>query len=766
MVVLIRRMLMPLIRKYFRLFLSMIVVSCLGIALMAGLGGAFYALEDGFSDYLDMYGYANVCITTSPSPKQLCEELGSLEGVLQADGRMAADFPLKAGGYQLTARVFSFSPDSEQRFYVREETEASGTLPELYVEADFAQANGIASGDELELKLANTYQKFQVQKIVSTPEAISTVQNAYFWGNNSDFGYVYLPEEYVQMVFGSDQFVCQFLLKVDAEHDETTVLEDAKQILQQYQILDCFASEDSPVRQRIETNLEPLQALSLLLPPLFFAVMLLVMLLFLLQIIQQSRKEIGILRTFGFSSGQISGLFHALCFCVTIPAIGLGIGCSQILMQFAANLYAQSFWLPPITAHLQLRDCLIAAGCTALTGQLAAAIGCRQLSKIRPVEVLQGTRSSSVSTAQLNRLPKRLSPLLKFSAAVMLRNGRRFILSSVCIAASMMLIVSAISFDRSKNYILEELFEKRISYDCQIYLEEAPDEIWMQKIGAVPGVSECERLDYLSTDLKFNGMTEEIVIHAPETDTRLIRVFDKSDALMDIPEDGILLEGHLAKKLGITVGDNVYVNGRRLTVQGLSNQSVSRVQYVSQQTIGRLGAGGCSVLVASNNEDALRSYLEDMDGCQAVFTRVVRQDRIRSFQSYSIGVYIIIAFALAMSLMIVQNRMKSSLMEQQHRLATMRVLGVHNKEISVSWLLQSILQYVIAAIAGLPAGAVAAQVILHEMSTSKREYPFANRAEEYLFASGILLLFILLGHFLSMRQLKRWNLAEAGRTME
>ena len=50
MVVMIRRMLVPLIRKYFRLFLSMIVVSCLGIALMAGLSGAFYALENGFSD--------------------------------------------------------------------------------------------------------------------------------------------------------------------------------------------------------------------------------------------------------------------------------------------------------------------------------------------------------------------------------------------------------------------------------------------------------------------------------------------------------------------------------------------------------------------------------------------------------------------------------------------------------------------------------------------------------------------------------------------
>ena len=105
-------------------------------------------------------------------------------------------------------------------------------------------------------------------------------------------------------------------------------------------------------------------------------------------------------------------------------------------------------------------------------------------------------------------------------------------------------------------------------------------------------------------------------------------------------------------------------------------------------------------------------------------------------------------------------------MEQQHSLATMRVLGVYYEEISISWLLQSILQYVIAAIAGLPAGAVAARVILHEMSTAKREYPLANRAEEYLLASGILFLFILLGHFLSMRQLKRWNLAEAGSKKE
>ena len=68
MVVLIRRMLFPLIRKYFRLFASMVAVSCMGIALMVGLRGAFSALEQGFSDYLDAYGYADACITTGPAP--------------------------------------------------------------------------------------------------------------------------------------------------------------------------------------------------------------------------------------------------------------------------------------------------------------------------------------------------------------------------------------------------------------------------------------------------------------------------------------------------------------------------------------------------------------------------------------------------------------------------------------------------------------------------------------------------------------------------
>ena len=174
-----------------------------------------------------------------------------------------------------------------------------------------------------------------------------------------------------------------------------------------------------------------------------------------------------------------------------------------------------------------------------------------------------------------------------------------------------------------------------------------------------------------------------------------------------------------------------------------------------------------SVVCAGTDEKALREFAGELDGCQAaVFTRLLREGRMKSFESYSIGVWIIICFAAAMGLMIVYNRMKSNITEQQSELTTLRILGVYRGEISGAWLLQSLTQFVLAALAGLPLGALAAKVILGQMSTSKREYPFADRPWEYLLASIILLLCILAGHVMSMAQLRKWNLAENSKTAE
>ena len=767
MVVLIRRLLFPLIRRFRRLFFSMIAVSCLGIALMTGLGSAYSSLQVGFDNYIERYGYADISLTVARAPKNICKLLKKLEGVTQVDGRMVDDFTLDAGGYMLTARVFTFEPDSAQDFYVRESSAKESSLPKLYADAIFAEANGIKAGDDVKLKINDEFKSFHVQNIVSTPEALSVEQNAYFWGSNSDFGYVYLPTEHMKYVFGSDEFCRQFLLQIDDDADSERVLDAAKKILEPYQLLDSYCYEDSPVNKRIQVNLEPLNALSFLLPPLFFAVMLLVMLLFLMQIIQQCRKDIGILRTFGFTRGQISALFFALCFCVTMPAAFLGIGCGRLLLEFASGLYARAFMIPPVETQLQWQSCTIAVILTVLTGQLAAAVGCRQLVRIRPSEALRRKTVSALSPAALNILPKKLPPIMKLSAAVVIRNGMRFVLSVVCIAASMMLIVSALSFERSKNFILEQLFENRIAYDCQIYLDEYPNDALLDELNSLNGVSQCERLFYLSANLVFDGKEEEVLINAPETDTILVRVPDVQFHSINIPQSGIVLEKHIAERMGINVGDEVTVNGQSVAVCGLSNQSVSRVQYVSQETIRSFGKSEYSLLCACDDEGVLRTFVEKMEGCQAaVFTRLIRQDRLRSFKSYSIGVWIIICFAVAMSLMIVHNRMKSNLLEQQHELATMRILGIYRGEISFAWLLQSLLQFILAAAVGIPAGAASARLILQQMSTVKREYPFANRAEEYLLSALILLLFILLGHFLSMLQLKRWNLAENSKTTE
>lgn len=88
----------------------------------------------------------------------------------------------------------------------------------------------------------------------------------------------------------------------------------------------------------------------------------------------------------------------------------------------------------------------------------------------------------------------------------------------------------------------------------------------------------------------------------------------------------------------------------------MSEQNEKRIAYDCQIYLDASPDVGCSVLVRCRDEGALRAHLETDSGCQAVFTRVVREDSVRSFQAYSVGVYIIIAFALAMSLINDANR--------------------------------------------------------------------------------------------------------------
>lgn len=226
---LVRKMLIPMIKRYWTLFISMIMVSCLGIALMVGLMGAYLSFVDGYNNYIDDYGYPDAVITTQVTSGSMEKELESIEGVKYVNSRMYADFALKTDKRTYTLRIYSFKKDDFSKFYVHEEA-AGGNYPEIYIEYKFSQKNDIGAGDIIKINTANGYREFFVSKVVSSPECIYMKQNEYSWGDNSDFGYAFLSSDDSEIVFGSSEYNNQYLIQFESEN---SIKKENKKLLQE-----------------------------------------------------------------------------------------------------------------------------------------------------------------------------------------------------------------------------------------------------------------------------------------------------------------------------------------------------------------------------------------------------------------------------------------------------------------------------------------------------------------------------------------------------
>ena len=767
-----KKLLLPLIKRFRVLFFSMIGVSCLGIALMVGLGGGYQSFYAGYESYVADYGYPDAVVSTAVSMHSMEADLLEVSGVAAVNSRMSADLALKTGGRALTVRVFTFSPDDFQQFYVREEAEGS-EYPPLYLEYRFSANNGIHAGDSVQLHTTDGYKTFFVSKIVSSPECIHMEQNVYAWGDNSDFGYAFLPAAHAETVFGREEFRNQYLLRFDAElpQDRTpqTVLEDCENVLSGQTVLSSFVYADSPVKKTIEINTEPLSVLSILLPALFFGLMLLVIVLFLSQIIRQCRHEIGVLRALGFCRGQVMGLFCGIIFTVTLLACALGIGLGAVVAHITGGLYANASCIPPFSITLPLRTCIIAAVITVLTGQLAAGISAVSILRIQPSEAMRAKAPVRAKVPPvLDRLLSRCRPMVKFTVFSALRNPGRFLVSTLCIAAAMTLILSALAFDYAKDAILTQLFDERIGYDCQVLLQNYPDEAVLEELLQTSGVTDAERVVFLPAELSFREQTESVLLNGMTRSDSLVRILDTEGQPQEVPQEGIILDSHLAERLGIQVGDQVLVADTPLTVTALSDHHVYRIQYVSQaQALALSDSCGGALFVNTTDEEALIDFVSALDGYGgATFTRLLRKTTEESFSRFSVGVFVILVFSFLLGLLIVFHTTKANITEQRQELVIIRILGTQRRQISRCWLGQSLAQYLLALLIGLPAGTAIARYVLAEMSTNLREYPFSGEPGQYLFTVLLVLAFVLVSHMLAMTEMRRWNLAEESKTHE
>lgn len=569
-------------------------------------------------------------------------------------------------------------------------------------------------------------------------------------------------------------FCNQFLFRFSPGASPEDVLQDIKAVLAEagVEVKSAVLYRDSPMKRRIDNNLIPIETMADFIPMFFFAIAMIVVYLFMSLMIRQCRREIGILRALGFTRLRVVSLFCGTGFAVSIGAIVLGLIISLAIQgYFCYYFYDVLFPLPVRILVFNWQKFLLSAALTIAVVQVATLVSASAISGVQPSEAMTRIKPSTVKIPRLAQwLIRGASPFLKFSVISLLRNRLRFLFSAFCLAGSVMMIFVSLSMISSSNEIMDRTFARGIHYDCQVFVGgEAGGEL-RQAIAALPYVSDVESMDYYTVDFSVNGYTESANLVAVQDHTELVSVEDHRKNVLPVTKDGVVLDRYLAERLGVSSGDTLRINGTPVQVSAVSEQCATRFQYITDtqaETLGECELRSLICRVPAEHESEFIRFLVEQEGyLYAVFTHAAYSAMLYLLEGANLACWILIGIAMIIGIVIVVNTAQTNLLEQKRELCVLRTLGFQHGELSRHWFGQSLLHYLCSCGLGFPIGVFAAKKALLNMEMSNRSYPFVNSPWEYAATAGLVFVYIVFSHFLSMRSLKRWDIVECVKDKE
>lgn len=781
--------LFPYLRRFWLMLLSVIFVGAFGSAILIGLRDAYLTLETNIASLVEECGYPDLYIQTISEvptsyvnllPEDFVEQIEANKVEYRASYNTT--FVYNEASY--SCKVFAYDEEGLLKQHLIDgEFTSTGLRMEYY----FSNANKIPVGSEILIKMHNGQDvSIKVESTFVSAESSIVKADPYAISSSRDFAYLYLPKEvfntyirypttpfFTEILFdfkeGKEKDGPQLFekLKEIAEEAGTEITEeDVKELKSNIAYMTTY--ENSEVIYQYRSALKAINKISLAVPLVFFLVVLIVTSLFLFQIVRQCRKDIGVLRALGESKKDITLIYVLLSLVVAVISWVIGVGVGVGVTAIANYAYGTALKLYPLSLSINGGLVAIALGAMVFVCVFTALVASLSISKIKPVEAMKALPPMNNKTPYLVRTVFKNSPItLKISISQTLRNLRRYILSGICLLASGMMIFVALSLELSKRSMISQLYETRLNYDVQVYFDNLPTSEEIETyFKDDTNIKAKTLIKYLPSEVIFNDHEETLLINGISNDQDLLRVVSDYNDVMQIPDEGIVLCYYHADLLKCTVGDIIKINGIDVEVKAISKEFIYQVSYMSFNAASSENERG-SLLVQTYDEKAFFEKYKNIEHVTYIsFNDIIKQEYNDRLMAFSYSSYILNAVSIVLGFMIVFNMMLTNLKEQKRTYCTIRTLGYQRRDISFSSLAMSIVQYIFAMALAIPIGIVLSKLLLNGISIPSEFFPFPKSSLMYILSIVLVLTFLLISHFISMRSMKKWNLPEAVKERE
>lgn len=524
-------------------------------------------------------------------------------------------------------------------------------------------------------------------------------------------------------------------------------------------------------------------------PIIFFLVAALVCLTTMTRMVEEQRVQIGSLKAMGYSGLAISRkyLFYGLLPSLTGGVFGLVIG-YILFPKMIFTAYQIMYQMPDIELRaypgISAFSVLAAVACTTVATLWACLATLRETpaSLMRPRTPKAGKR---VFLEYIRPLWRKMSFTHKVTARNLFRYQKRFWMTVIGIGGCTALIIAGFGLRSSLLFTMSRQYDELFHYSGQVTLS---DNVLPEERAAVEAfLAGDERIvNYVpcaasSATVTTSGYSTTAYIEVMEADEigRVVDLFDyKSGEPITMGDEGVYIDQKLSELLGVSVGDTFFLDGDErgdVTVAGIYEHYTGHFVYMTPGYYeSALGADG------EPNAYLLNFTSDDTDTCNAIFEKllslsgVATTSRMRdtqdtymhSMERVDFVVVIIILAAAALAMVVLFNLSNINITERQRELATIKLLGFYDGEVSAYVYRENIVLTVFGILMGCFMGHWLHIYLVRSTEIDLMMFGRQTEWTAYVYAAILTMLFSVAVNILAHFRMKKIDMVESLKSAE
>ena len=710
------------IRKTPMQFASIVLMAFLTLWLYAGITSQWYGVEQYLAQYNAETNLADAWVYGEVFNERDARDMLRVDGIEAVQRRLRVNAE-GSGALKPSLTLYFLEDNIVNLPYVLEGEPIEANRwgrDRLWLDARFADANGLRVGDMYAITLHDITMKLQIAGLVYSSEHVFFKGSADLFPDYRKAGYGFCSIQSLPIQLQLSGIVPWNELLLKSADTNVARLEDKMNNATRRKLTFILNRDNVPGVSDLPSKLDMLKAIGNVFPLAFFIIAVLIIVTTMSRMVMNQRTQIGTFKALGFKTRKI--MIHYLSYGLVLSAAGaisgIFVGVNTLPRIFYTSL--KRMYSMPVWGAIIPRDVWIAALFFIATCTLATYLSVRSILAGCAAEILRPKVQTKMKHSILEKLPfwQHVSFVVQWNLRDLSRSKVRSLMAVIGVAGSMMLLTCAFAIQDTLTDTQTWLYDEIQGYETQLNLESGTMSVRanalrdavggeLMKTGRIEIVAGSKRETTALTVLESNAL-----YHLTDSDRNRIVLRDGE----------IALSRKLAASLNVHGGDPIWwrlQGAKEWTVSSagtIYHNPMSQGTAMLQSTFRKTGyqLAPSSIITRRTDISRAESFVA------GIFSKADLLDAwFESMSTLFIMTALLIVAAILLALSVLYNLGLLSYNEMERNLATLKVIGFTSGKIRSILFMQNVWLSAVGIVAGYPIGCMLARFITESMGDGR-----------------------------------------------